>query len=198
VRGVVLVGGFGAPSALLRPLARDLASLGHEVVIAPLGLNVDCGERSVERVLSTIDDLGDDVALVGHSRGGQLARVAAVRAPDRVTSLITAGTPWTIGPPAYPGVAITARALRALRGRGIDLLPSIECADGPCCVDFRRDVREKPRARWTALWSSRDRVAGADSAPPALADEQRDTGTSHIGFVRDARGREAIADALSR
>lgn len=198
-RAVILVGGFGVPPAVLRPLARDLRAAGREVVVAPLGVNVDCGERTVQRLLEVIDGIGADVALVGHSRGGQLAKVAAVRRPVAVTRLVTAGTPWTIGPPDRPGVAAVSTALRAARRRGLDLLPSIDCATAPCCETFRADLHTTPpRARWTALWSSRDRIAGQDAHPPPDADDDRDTGTSHVGFVTDPRGRRAILDALWR
>ena len=194
---VILAGGFGVPPSALTPLRRHLDAAGYDVVIAPLGFNVDCGERAVERLLELVDTDDAPVAVVGHSRGGQLARVAAVRRPDRVAALVTAGTPWRMGPPQRPGVGAVAAGLRWARARGVDLLPSIDCATADCCVAFRRDVEEKPAAQWTALWSSRDRVAGDDGKPPASADVEIDTRTSHLGFIRDRRGQVAITDALA-
>jgi pimeloyl-ACP methyl ester carboxylesterase len=136
------------------------------------------------------------VTLVGHSRGGQLARVAAVRRPDAVDRLVTVVTPWTIGPPDRPGVALATRALRGLRRRGVDVLASIECADGPCCARFRDDVAATPAATWTACWSSQDRVAGADARNPSGADRTVDLQTGHLGAVLARAGIRQVADEV--
>src|SRR5690349_11493848 len=115
---VALVGGFGAPPVLLRGLRDALRKDGSDVAIAPLGLNTDCGEQTVQRLTAWLDQFGDGqpVAIVGHSRGGQLGRVVAVRRPDLVRRLVTVVTPWSIGPPNRPGVDVVATALRRLRG----------------------------------------------------------------------------------
>jgi pimeloyl-ACP methyl ester carboxylesterase len=196
VAAVVLIGGFGVPSASLRPLARRLRERGHAVDVAPLGLNLDCGERSIATLERFLAARPSPVTLVGHSRGGQLARVMATRRPDLVDRLVTVGTPWTIGPPDRPGVRSVAAGLRALRRLGIDLLPSLDCATGPCCTAFRRDLATKPTSRWTAIWSSEDRVAGADSRPPAGADVAVDAGGSHVGLVTRDGGIRAVVDAV--
>jgi pimeloyl-ACP methyl ester carboxylesterase len=199
---VVLVAGFGAPTVTLRPLARTLRHAGYRVTVAPTGLNLDCGERTVGRLERVVEDFavrtGGPAALVGHSRGGQLARVLAVRRPDLVDRLVTAGTPWTIGPPDRPGVATVARVLRRARALGVDLLPSLDCGHADCCTTFREDLHRKPTARWTALWSSMDRMAGADAAPPAEADESVDVGVSHLGLVTSHAGRGAVRMALGQ
>jgi pimeloyl-ACP methyl ester carboxylesterase len=195
---VALVGGFGAPPALLRPLRDAVRGAGHNVRVAPLGLNLDCGEATVQRVDAWIRDaLGDaPVALVGHSRGGHLGRVIAVRRPDTITRLVTIATPWTIGPPARPGVAAVAGALRALRRRGLNVMGSLDCATGSCCVDYRRDVAAKPAARWSALWSSTDRFAGDDARPPREADNAVDLRTGHVGAVTNAAAIARIVGEL--
>jgi pimeloyl-ACP methyl ester carboxylesterase len=200
VTTVVLIGGFGVPPVALRRLRSSLSGRGHDVHVAPLGRNVDCGERAVGRVLDLVDGLAaaGRVTLVGHSRGGQLARVAAVRRPEAVDRLVTVATPWTIGPPDRPGVAVATRAVQALRRRGIDVLASIECATGPCCARYRDDLRAKPAATWTALWSSTDRIAGDDARPPAEADRAVDLGTGHLRAVLDGGAIEQIADAVER
>ena len=199
---VVLVGGFGVPSVSLRRLRAALADAGHDVRVAPLGLNIDCGERSVARLLATVEraaeERGSTVDLVGHSRGGQLALVAAVRRSDLIRRLVTVATPWSIGPPDRPGVDAVARGLRVLRRRGIDLVPSLDCATGPCCARFREDLLGTPAARWTALWSSTDRVAGDDGRPPDAADASTDIRTSHLGAVLDRDALAHITAAVGR
>lgn len=195
---VVLVGGFAAPPALLLPLRTALRRDGRDVRIAPLGLNLDCGEATVERLeawLASLPDLGP-IALVGHSRGGQLARVLAVRRPDRVGRLVTVATPWALGPPDRPGVEAVARAVRAARRRGLNVMGSIDCATDACCARFRAEVAAKPAARWSALWSSRDRVGGNDARPPAAADRAVDLRTGHASAVTSPRAIAAIAAEL--
>ena len=194
---IVLVPGFGCPPATLRPLARSLRDRNHEVVVVDLGLNVDCGERTVDKVVAAVDAGTRPVTLVGHSRGGQLARVAAVRRPDAVERLITVATPWTIGPPDRPGVAVMSGLVRRLRRAGWSGFGSIDCGSGPCCERFRVDVDATPSARWIALWSRRDRMAGDDATPPASADAVIETGLSHLGAVTPARGQQLIGDALT-
>jgi hypothetical protein len=72
----------------------------------------------------------------------------------------------------------------------VNLMGSLDCATGECCVEFRRDVAGKPAARWTALWSSTDRFAGEDARPPREADNALDLRTGHVGVVTDS---DAIA-----
>ena len=174
-------------------LASVLRRRGHTVAIAPLGLNVDCGEATVERVIAHLDA---PTTLIGHSRGGQLAVVAAVRSGELVETLVTVGTPWSIGPPPMPGVDVAARAIRALQRRGVSVMSSIDCATDGCCDRFRAELMEKPAARWVALWSSNDRIAGADGVPPDRADAVVDVGGSHLGLITTNRGVGAVINAL--
>src|SRR4051794_9289558 len=126
MRPAVLIGGFGVPARSMEPLARSLRTAGWATTIAPTGLNIGCGEATVadvERVVeATAASAGYRVAVVGHSRGGQFARVVAVRRPELVTTVVTVATPWTMGPPARPGVDAASAVLRALRSKGVDLM----------------------------------------------------------------------------
>lgn len=177
----------------MAPLGRALRARGHEVTVAPTGMNVDCGEATVERLVA---GLVAPTAIVGHSRGGQLGLVVAVRRPDLVPRLVTVATPWSLGPPDRPGVTAIARAIRALHRRGVRILPSIDCATASCCDRFRTDLDRTPAAHWTALWSSHDRVAGADGVPPDRADVTHDIGGGHLGMVLRERGIRAVIDAV--
>lgn len=181
----LLVGGFGVPPFVLRPLARDVGG-----TIVPTGLTIGCGEVEARKVIDAIDRSDGPVTLIGHSRGGQLAHVAARRRPDRVIHLVTAGTPRTIGPPDRPGVAVTASILRRIPNPiGLD------CATADCCAAFRRDLATRVAVPWTALWSRRDRIV-----PPhdALLDgaNQIEIDATHLGLVTSRQGRNAIARVL--
>jgi triacylglycerol lipase len=199
-RAVVLISGFGVPPTTVRPLGRWLAAGGWNVEVAPTGWNVDCGEATVGRLSEAIDAIHRSrgpVALVGHSRGGLLARVLAVRHPDRVSDLVTICTPWALGPPDRPGVASVSRAIRFLRQhRVIHTMGSIDCAAGTCCTRVRADMHVTPEPPWTAIWSSRDGIAGEASTPPATAGRAVDIATTHLGAVLSLPGWHAVGTAL--
>jgi pimeloyl-ACP methyl ester carboxylesterase len=165
-----------------------------------VGWNVGCGDATVEVVLAElegrIERCGQPAVVVGHSRGGLIGRVAAVRRPDLVSALVTVCTPWAIGPPDRPGVATVSNLVRFARRHGMRTMGSIDCAEGPCCEAFRSDMTRVPAGPWAALWSSRDTIGGPDSRPPAGPDRTIDVGTSHLGAVRSAAGRDAIGDSL--
>jgi pimeloyl-ACP methyl ester carboxylesterase len=195
------VPGFGNPAAAVAPLARWLRSGGWAVVVPRLGLNVGCGTAATELVAAAVRDgarsSGRPVAIVGHSRGGLLGRVAAVREGEHVDRLVSVCTPWSIEPPARPGVVATTRAVQALRRRGLPVLGSVDCATGTCCTAFREEMEQRPAAGWTALWSSTDTIGAELSRPPAAADRSVDLRTSHLGGVLSVPGWQAIATALS-
>lgn len=197
-RPLILAGGFGLPTATLAPLARWLRAGDWDVHIADLGWNAGCGEQAVaqlEALIGSVAIRGKPVTLIGHSRGGLLGRVAGVRAQEKLATLVTVCTPWTVGPPDRLGVKLAGRAIRQARALGYRGLGSIDCATAPCCASLRVDVDEKPSAMWTLLWSRADSVVGHDwrtNGPDAIVD----IGTSHLGAVLSEPAWVAIGNAL--
>ncbi len=183
----LLVGGFGLPAGVLRPLARDLQG-----TIVPTGLTIGCGEAEATKVVAAIDAAPEAVVLVGHSRGGQLARVAAARRPEHVRRLITVGTPATIGPPQRWGVPLVTAALRRLPQP-----IALDCATGDCCAAFRADLARPVAIPWVAVWSPHDRVVPPHEATADGADSV-EVHTGHIGLVLAPEGRRAIVAAATR
>lgn len=198
---VLLIGGFGLHPAYLRPLVRRLRRSGRDVRIADTGWNLDCGEATVRRLETELTSIvtrrAERVSLVGHSRGGQLARVLASREPGLVAKLVTVATPWTIGPPRTAGVQFVAEVLRRARSVGLPVMPSIDCARSECCSAFRDDLERTLHVPWIAIWSRRDRIAGRDSAPPKDATRQVEIDASHLGAALSQTGWQAIFDALA-
>lgn len=197
-RGVLLIGGFGVPPRTVTPLGRWLAGGGWIVQTADLGWNTGCGTRAVDTAVQTLTEMSGrhgPVTVIGHSRGGVIGRVAAVRAPDLVASLVTVCTPWAIGPPERPGVAAMTDLTRFARRHGIDILGSIECAQGPCCRDFRDQMDAVPACPWTLIRSTADRIAGDQACVPGASTETV-IATSHLGAVLSTQGWGAIGDAL--
>ncbi len=182
----LLIGGFGVPSFVLAPLARDLAG-----IVVRTHLTVGCGEVEAGKVLDAVDRVDGPVVLVGHSRGGQLARVVAARRADRVERLVTVGTPRRLGPPNHRGVSLVASMLRRVPSR-----IALNCATAECCADFRVDLGRAVEVPWTAIWSRRDRIVRDGEARHEDATELVEVDATHLGLVTSARGRAAIKNAI--
>src|SRR3954468_787373 len=85
---VLLVPGFLAGDASLSLMARWLKRLGHRPCRSRIRANVDCWGEALPRLEAELDGLaerhGRSVTVIGHSRGGTMARVLAVRRPEMV------------------------------------------------------------------------------------------------------------------
>lgn len=106
-RGVGVVPGESKPVLVLPGLfgndlylhtVRDwLKRMDYQPVASSIAWNVGCprrllsdAERQLEKALSMSEG---DVALVGHSRGGLLAKALATRHADRIRNLVLVGSP---------------------------------------------------------------------------------------------------------
>ncbi|MEO1082716.1 MAG: alpha/beta fold hydrolase [Acidobacteriota bacterium] len=117
-RTVVLVPGFGASPLSMSFISRALKRDGHAPTDWGLGRNTgevaDLLPQLIEKVEAASERAGEEVALVGWSLGGYLAREAARDRPELVSRVITLGSP-VIGGPSYTRVAPLYEA------RGYDL-----------------------------------------------------------------------------
>jgi pimeloyl-ACP methyl ester carboxylesterase len=110
-------------------------------------------------VLAALPD--DEMVVVGHSFGGQVAIELALLAPERVARLVVVCSRHT----PFPAFADGARAVRAYRPVDIDaglrrsFTPQELAAGGPAVEYARRQLRTAPRAPWAA---SLDAVATYD------------------------------------
>ncbi|EOD70493.1 PGAP1-like protein [Amycolatopsis vancoresmycina DSM 44592] len=89
---MVLVPGFFGGATSLTVTRRRLPRRGFRPCDAGIGLDAGCTsdlvDRLERRVARHVADTGGRVVLIGHSRGGGLARLAATRRPDLVRGLI--------------------------------------------------------------------------------------------------------------
>src|SRR3954471_14008101 len=140
----LLVPGFMAGDQSLSVLAGWLRRRGARTARAGIMVNADCGERSVQRIETRLrrlaDETGARVVLIGQSRGGELARVAAVRNPDLVSTLVMLGSPVLDPLDVGPAVLGTVRYVARLGALGVPWMLSSECGDGPCCAELREDL----------------------------------------------------------
>jgi len=102
VRPVLLIPGFLAGDWTLRILHAWLGRIGYRSYLSGILLNVHHSERMLpglrRKVAAIQKETGARVTLVGHSRGGLLAKVYSQRRPDGVEQVIALGAPladWT-------------------------------------------------------------------------------------------------------
>jgi pimeloyl-ACP methyl ester carboxylesterase len=130
---VLLVPGFMAGDQSLRVLAGWLRRRGSPTAAAGIRLNVGCAERVVAgieaRVRTLAERTGRRIAIIGQSRGGALARVAAVRNPELVGTLAMLGSPVLDPLGVAPAVLGAVRSVARLGDLGVPGLFSTECRD---------------------------------------------------------------------
>lgn len=161
---VLLVPGFMAGDRSLAVLRGWLARRGSATAGSGIRFNVDCGERAaaqVERRLRRlVDRTGRSAVIVGQSRGGELARVVAVRNPDLVSAVVMLGSPVRARLDVGPAVLNAVRSVARLGDLGIPGVFSSRCAEGECCAAYRRDL-DRPipeRVEAVAVYSRTDGI----------------------------------------
>lgn len=180
---VMLLPGFGAHPARMRPMADALAAAGHSVYDWGLGWNLGPTQQNFAFLMCRVRALAREhqapVALVGWSLGGLFAREIACRQPNNVSRVITMGTPFSGNPRANNAW----RAYQVITGHSVDE-PPVECA-----------LRGKPPVPTIALWSPRDGVVHPRSACgwPGERDRAVALRCTHLGFACDP---QVIAEVL--
>ncbi|VWX47341.1 esterase/lipase family protein [Novosphingobium sp. 9U] len=170
---IMLLPGFGAHPARMRPLANALRAAGHEVHEWGLGFNLGPTEQNFAFLMRRVGMLARQhqapVALIGWSLGGLFAREIARRQQESVSCVITLGTPFSGSPRANNAW----RAYQVITGHSVDA-PPVEC-----------ELRGKPPVPTIALWSPRDGVVHPRSAAgwPDERDRAVALRCTHLGFA---------------
>jgi pimeloyl-ACP methyl ester carboxylesterase len=197
-----VVPGFLASDDSLLLLRRWLRVIGYRPHTAGFLFNVDCADRALERVERLTEAVnatsGRRVAIIGHSRGGHLARAVAARRPELVSHVISMGADlqglFGISSPTRVMVGIVRRGLHiARRSRDPD------CFRARCSCGFIRGyTAEFPvdRVRFTSVYTKGDGVVRWERAIVDEADCVEVTG-SHIGLMANRKSYRVIADALA-
>ena len=152
---VLLVPGFLAGDWTLRTAHDWMRRIGYRARMAGVALNVDYSEVMLRPLLDKLVELnrksGARVSVVGHSRGGVLAKVLSHRNPDLVEQVITLGSPlndpFDVHPLTMAGVH-AAHLLNAVRYRH----------DANVEMRFLRDLKTAPRVPTTSIYSRSDGV----------------------------------------
>lgn len=202
-RPVIVLPGFLASDDSLLLMRRWLRIVGYRPHTAGFRFNVDCADRAVERVERLAEAInattGRRVAIVGHSRGGHLARAVAARRPDLVSHAVSMGADlqglFGISSPTRAAVGVVRRGLHFTR-RSRDP----DCIRVRCNCGFIRDfTAEFPvdRVRLTSIYTKGDGVVRWERAIVDEADCIEVSG-SHVGLIANRKAYRAIGAALTR
>jgi len=180
---VMVVPGFLANAAMMRPLLQALEGAGHNVHEWGMGTNTGPTAARLAELARRVEALslseGELVALVGWSLGGLFAREAARMVPGSVRLVVTMGTPFSGDPRANNAW----RLYQLVAGHDVDEPP------------VAGKLADKPPVRTVALWSPQDGIVAPDSArgAPGERDEAVELACAHMAFPSD---KQAIAQVL--
>jgi pimeloyl-ACP methyl ester carboxylesterase len=198
--GVIVVPGFAGADASMAVLRRWLDRRGYAATGAGLGINVGCTEELVERLEQRVEAhaarTGGPVAVVGHSRGGMLARIVAVRRPELVRGLAMLGSP-VLDPLDAGGLAgVLLPAVVRLSGLGVRGLVDGDCLTGPCSTAAAAGLAAPLPVPAVAVYSRDDGVVGWRSCQDPEA-EWVEVTSSHTGMGTDPAVYAALAPRLA-
>jgi triacylglycerol lipase len=199
-RAVVLLPGFLAGDYTLAVMAGWLRRIGYRPSSTGILFNVDCSARALERVEEAVTRAhgatGRRVAVLGHSRGGHLARAVAASRPDAVSHAISLGAALRdqldISVPTRAAVSLVQRVHeRRSPERRECFTTSCSCAFGAAfTAPLPADVR------LTSIYSRGDGVVWWRSCVAPEATNVEITG-SHVGLAFNRKAYRAIATALA-
>ena len=199
---VMLIPGFLAGDDSLGLMTTWLRRTGHWTKRAGIRSNVDCSSAVVERLAERLDCLADTtgqrVAVIGQSRGGNIAKVLAVRHPELVSGIVTLGSPQLDPFDVHPLVRVQVYAVGALGTLGVHGLFKRSCRSGKCCETFREELAGPfPKGvGYLSVYSKSDGIVRWRSCLDPDA-EHLEIDASHVGMAVAPRAYRAIATALA-
>lgn len=177
-RPVLLVPGFMAGDSSLSVMRDWLLRLDYRVELPGLVFNIRYSELVVRKITARLLKLhgwlGHRVTIVGHSRGGLLAKVVADRHPAAVERVITLGSPlsnpYDVHPITMAGVRLAhaLNALRYARGSGVER-------------SFLRELESPARVPLVSVYSRSDGIVHWEACLRPEA-ECLEVAGSHVGL----------------
>lgn len=200
---VLLIPGFLAGDATLKPMAGMLRRCGYRTYRSRIRANVRCtqaaGEALEQRVESIVERRGRPVGIVGHSLGGLIAKALANRRPDLVAGIVTLGSPLLAPGAVHRALAFDVALLNRLSRIGFGTVMGADCTSGDCA---RRGWEQlsaaaPPGLAFTSVYSRRDGIIDwrACLDPDAEHVEVR---TSHVGMAVGSDVYDAVVAGLRR
>jgi len=206
-RLVLVIPGLFGNDLYLHPLRTWLGRLGYRPVRSTLSINAGCYERlsgqAEEELRRAMSGGADRVAVIGHSRGGMLARAIAARLGGNASHLILLGSPagafarmsqaeFERGDMPPGASAVVGASLRARRLLDPDCrFPACGC---PFAIDLRRPL--SPQTQVLSVYSRDDAVV-PPSASPMPGARNVEVGGTHSGLVYNQAAYRELAAALA-
>lgn len=198
---VLLIPGFLAGDDSLGLMTRWLRRTGHHTRKAGIRSNIDCSQAAVTRLEERVEVLAEcreqKVAIVGQSRGGNFARVIAVRRPDLVSGIVTLGSPQLDPLAIHPLIRVPVLAVGALGTLGAPGLFRHSCRSGRCCESFWKDMQADfpSGVGYVSIYSRSDGVVDWRACLDPAA-EHVEIQASHCGMAVSAQAYRATAESL--
>jgi pimeloyl-ACP methyl ester carboxylesterase len=198
---VILVPGFVSGDLSLALLARHLRRQGHRTFSGEIGANLGCTDAMVDRlarrVEQVVDDEGRRVALVGHSRGGMIVKLAAQRRPDLVDGIVVLSAPVTGTLSVAAHVRKQLELLFRLNRRGFTTLIGQDCVTGECAARIAAEL-EAPfpsDIEYTSVYSRSDAILDWHTCLDPAA-ELIEADASHAAMGMDPAVHDIVANRL--
>ena len=204
---ILCISGYGAGDASMLPLRSFLKLIGYNPLKAEIGINIESKEDRIksvndatsfrhkmvdllkERVNMLYQQHNQKVVLIGWSMGGLFAADVSQQIPDKVSQVITMGSPF-----GDPRGTSTFNLLRWINKSDIP----IEEQDFDTWLNKRQMTSEEVPIK--VLYSKSDGIVGESTARlhehPAV--EHIEVDSSHVGFAVNANVFKTIADCLAQ
>ena len=154
-RAVLLIPGFLSGDWSMLIMSNWLRRIGYTPHVSGINFNVHHSEHLIaglrKRLTAVRDESDGRVSLVGHSRGGVLAKVLSSRVPDSVEQVIGLGSPFA---DQFDVAAITSMAVGVVRTAGRLALGRTFHSEGR----FAHELRQPPVVPTTSIYTKSDDV----------------------------------------
>jgi pimeloyl-ACP methyl ester carboxylesterase len=184
-------------------LARHLRRAGHRTFGSRIGANLGCTDEMVQRLIVRVEAVaaaeGRRVALVGHSRGGMIVKLAAQRRPDLVASIVVLSAPVTGTLSVAAHIRKQLEMLFRLQARGLSKIISQDCVTGDCAARIAAELDHPfpPGVAYTSVYSRADAIIDWKTCLDPAA-ELVEAKASHTGMATDPRVLRIVTDRLGR
>jgi pimeloyl-ACP methyl ester carboxylesterase len=204
-RIVQVLPGMFANDMYLQPLRRWLRRVGYRPVRSTLEMNVGCPQRLSEQIEAELarerSRHPGRIAIIGHSRGGLLARAIAARLGADASTLVLLGSPvggvlrmkdW--GQPSRVASERVSSAGQRVR-QWLDPNCDVPFCGCPYPADLRRPLHA--RTRVVSIYSRDDPIVPAEACPIEGA-RNVEVGGTHSGLAFNAAVYRVLAEELAR
>jgi len=208
-RLVVVIPGLFGNDLYLEPLRYWLRHIGYSPVSSSLWVNAGCLLRLQEQVLAQVVRLmngkPDPIVLIGHSRGGVLARAIAGRLRGQVSHLVELGSPVSAFRQAvetgqiYNSSMGEVRTSIARASRFALRVLDPDCRFPSCGCEFVQNVAHPLDASTSLLsiYSPADEVAPPNTIE-ASEGERREVAGGHGSLAFNAAVYRLLGDFLAQ